>query len=202
MIKLSVKRINCIQKNFFSKLTHLFGHPLPHGVQERLEKIVASAHIKKGDIILDVGSGTGILISIIKKYDPQKIYACDLSDAMLEKLQNKYPLAITIMSDVSDLRLENSSINVVFVNACYSNLADKKKALINISRMTKTGGHLIISHPMGKSFIDMLKTKSPFPLDDFPSHEEAIKTLKSFGFKITKFIDENKLYLLVAKKIT
>jgi len=42
--------------------------------------------------VLDVGSGTGILIPIIKKYEPRWIYACDLSAAMIEQLSSKkYP---------------------------------------------------------------------------------------------------------------
>jgi len=62
-----IQRINRVQRNTFDKLYHLFEPPLPEGVPERLEKIVAHGKINRGDTVLDVGSGTGILISIIKK---------------------------------------------------------------------------------------------------------------------------------------
>jgi hypothetical protein len=65
-----IQRINRLQRNTFDRLYHLFDPPLPEGVPERLEKIVAHGKIQKDDTVLDVGSGTGILIPIITKYDP------------------------------------------------------------------------------------------------------------------------------------
>ncbi|MBW2603859.1 MAG: class I SAM-dependent methyltransferase [Deltaproteobacteria bacterium] len=83
-----VQRINRLQQNSFDEQYQILDPPLPEGVPERLEKIVAHGRIAKGDTVLDVGSGTGILIPIIKKYKPGCIHACDLSRGML----NQYPL--------------------------------------------------------------------------------------------------------------
>ena len=107
-----IQRINRLQRNTFDKLYHLFEPPLPEGVLERLEKIVPHGKINRGETILDVESGTGILIPIIKKYEPRWIYVCDLSVAMLEQLSSKkYPNVETIVADVRDLRLPGSSID-------------------------------------------------------------------------------------------
>lgn len=195
-----IEKINQIQRDFFGKITHIFDPPLPKGVPERLEKIVASAGIIKKNVILDVGSGTGILLPRIYKYQPEAIYACDLSDVMLMRLKEQYPYAQTIEADVKDLSLPEQSIDVVFVNACYSNIVDKQGFCANIERMMKPGGRLVISHPLGKSFINILRDKSPFPLDDFPDMKEAKRLLEPFGFIIKQFIDEPELYILVAKK--
>ncbi len=82
-----IQSINQLQRILFDNLYQLFELPLPDGVPERLEKIVANGNIAKGDTVLDVGSGTGILIPLIKKYKPGTIYACDLSRRMLEQLK-------------------------------------------------------------------------------------------------------------------
>ena len=195
-----IKKINHMQRDFFGKITHIFDPPLPEGVPERLEKIVASAKIVKKNVILDVGSGTGILIPLIHQYQPERIHACDLSEAMLKRLKEQYPYAQTVEADIRDLSLPDQSIDVTFVNACYSNIADKQGFCKNIDRMMKTGGRLVISHPMGKSFIDLLRDKSPFPLDDFPDKQEAEKLLEPFGFSIKQFTDLPELYILVAQK--
>ena len=195
-----LQRINQLQRNSFDKLYHLFEPPLPEGVPERLEKIVANGNIAKGDTVLDVGSGTGILIPIIKKYKPGSIYACDLSRRMLEQLKENYPDVKTIMADVRDLKLPKGSIDVVFINACYPNIVDKAGAFSNISRMMKAKGRIVISHPLGKAFILLLKNRAPFPLDEFPEEPEADVLLKPFGFEIEMFIDEPGLYILVAMK--
>ena len=148
-----IQRINQLQRNAFDKLCHLFEPPLPEGVPERLEKIVAYGNIARGDTVLDVGTGTGILIPIINKYKPSRIHACDLSRPMLEQLRKNYPYVKTIMEDIRDLNLIEASIDVVFINACYPNIIDKAGAFSNISRIMKAKGRIVISHPLGKAFI-------------------------------------------------
>ncbi|NVM23554.1 MAG: class I SAM-dependent methyltransferase [Desulfobacterales bacterium] len=195
-----VQRINRLQRDFFSKLPHVFDPPLPEGVPERLEQIVATADIAKGDVVLDVGTGTGILVPLIQEYEPKTIFACDLSELMLVRLKKHYPYAKTIEQDVRDLSLPDDSVDVIFINACYPNIVDKHRSFGNISRMMKPGGRMVISHPMGKSFIDHLKDKSPFPLDDFPEKSRAKALLEAYGFDIIDFIDEPNLYVLAATK--
>jgi len=161
---------------------------------------VAHGNIVKGDTVLDVGTGTGILIPIINKYKPSRIHACDLSKPMLEQLRKNYPYVKTIMEDIRALNLIEGSIDVVFINACYPNIVDKAGAFSNINRMLKAEGRVVISHPLGKAFILRLKDGAPFPLYEFPEEPEADALVKPFGFEIETFIDEPKLYVLVATK--
>jgi ubiquinone/menaquinone biosynthesis C-methylase UbiE len=196
-----VQKVNRLQRENFDKLYRLFEPPLPEGVPERLEKIVEHGKISRGDTVLDVGSGTGILIPIIKKYEPRWIYACDLSAAMLEQLNSKkYPNVETIVADVRDLRLPPSSIDVVFINACYGNIVDKPGAFSNLSRMMTPQSRMVISHPLGKSFVRSMRERASFPLDAFPEKPEAERLFRPFGLEIETFIDEPNLYILVALK--
>jgi len=193
-----IRRVNELQRQSFDRLYRLFEPPLPEGVPERLKKIVAAGEIVAGDTVLDVGSGTGIMVPLIREYEPALIYACDLSSAMLGQLNRNYTYVKTILGDVRDLELADGSLDVVFVNACYPNIVDKATAFSNISRMLGRGGRLVISHPLGKSFIGVIKKSTPFPLDDFPERADAENLLGPFGFAITDFVDEPELYLLVA----
>jgi len=196
-----IQRVNRLQRETFDKLYRLFEPPLPEGVSEHLEKIVEHGKIRRGDTVLDVGSGTGILIPIIQKYGPRWIYACDLSEAMLDQLNSKkYPNMETIVADVRDLRLPASSIDVVFINACYGNIVDKPGAFSNLGRMMKLQGRMVISHPLGKSFVRSMSERASFPIDPFPEKPEAERLLRPFGFEIETFIDEPELYILVAIK--
>jgi SAM-dependent methyltransferase len=195
-----IQELNRIQRDLFSKLVHLFDPPLPEGVPERLKQIVAAAEIAEGETVLDVGSGTGILVPLIQEYGPGNVYACDLSEAMLEQLRKKHSRVETIVSDVRDLSLPDCSIDVVFINACYANIVDKVGAFTNLGRMMKPGGRMVISHPLGKAFIASLRESSPWPLDDFPEASEAEALLEPYGFGVPQFVDEPELYILVARK--
>jgi SAM-dependent methyltransferase len=195
-----VRRINQLQRELFDRIYRLFEPPLPEGVPERLERIVAAGEIAGGDKVLDVGSGTGILVPLIRGYQPSRIYACDLSEAMLGQLAGNYPYVKTILADVRELELADDSLDAVFVNACYPNIMDKAAAFSNIGRMTRSGGRLVISHPMGKAFIDVIRRGTPFPLDDFPERADAETLMGGFDFRIESFLDEPELYILVAKK--
>ncbi len=195
-----IRRINDLQRELFDKIYQIFEPPLPEGVPERLERIVASAGIPAGASVLDVGSGTGIMVPLIRACRPARIFACDLSDAMLERLRENHPDVETLLGDVRNLELPTGSLDAVLVNACYPNIADKATALSNIRRMTKPGGRLAISHPLGRAFVGVLRKNSPFPLDDFPERAGAEALLRAFGFGLTSFVDEPELYILVGQR--
>jgi riboflavin kinase len=93
---------------------------------------------------------------------------------MLEQLNSKkYTDVETIVADVRDLRLPGTSIDAVFINACYGNIVDKQGAFSNLSRMMTPQGRLVISHPLGKSFVRSMRERASFPLDAFPEKPEA-----------------------------
>jgi len=195
-----IARINRLQRERFDQVVHMFEPPLPGGVPERLAAIVAAAKISKGEIILDVGTGTGILIHLIRQYLPGQIFACDLSKNMLKQLRKNYLGVKTILSDVRDLTMPDANIDVAFINACYPNIADKPGAFTKLARIMKPAGRLVISHPLGRGFIDTLKKNAPYPLDDFPDASEAQQLLAPYGFDIQSFVDEPELYILTAVK--
>jgi len=192
-----ISRLNELQAAYFSKNVHIFDPPLPEGVRERLQEIVHSAGITSSDAVLDIGTGTGILVSLIQECSPARIYANDLSQAMLDAVKEQYPSVTTMIGDIGTLALPDESIDVAFINACYSNIIDKHKAFTNIQRMFRPGGRLIISHPLGSSFVAVLKQNVPFPLDDFPSDgSEAADLFAPYGFRVSLFVNDEKLYIL------
>ena len=97
-----------------------------------------------------------------------------------------------------DLALPDSHIDAVFINACYPNIADKAGAFSNLARMMRPAGRVIVSHPLGKRFVDTLKKYSPYPLDDFPEKSVAERLLDPYGFDIQSLVDEPALYILSA----
>jgi hypothetical protein len=54
---------------------------------------------------------------------------------------------------------------------------------------------MVISHPLGKSFVHSLSGNISFHLDEFPKKSEAESLFKPFGFEIETFIDDPELYI-------
>jgi ubiquinone/menaquinone biosynthesis C-methylase UbiE len=194
-----VEEMNELQREYFNENVDLFEPPLPKGVPARLEATVKAGGLQPREKVLDVGTGTGILINYILKYRPSEIHACDLAENMLERVKEKFPRVIVHLCDIKDLPLPDDSLDVVFINGCYSNILDKSKSLTNIHRLLRKEGRLVISHPLGRSFIAELKRRTPFHLDLLPDEKEANDFFGIHGFEIVKFTDEFAFYLIVTK---
>jgi hypothetical protein len=75
------------QRRRFNERVDLFDTPQPTEVMARLAEIVAAASLLPGEVVLDVGTGVGVLIPLIENYRPAAILACDLAEKMLERYE-------------------------------------------------------------------------------------------------------------------
>ncbi len=194
-----IEEDNELQQRYFNERVDLFEPPLPKGVPERLEATVEASRLQRGERVLDVGTGTGILIPYILKHGPSEVHACDLAENMLRRVKEKFPQVIVHRSDVGSLQLPDDSLDVVFINACFSNIVDKSKSLNNLYRLLCEKGRLVVSHPLGRGFIVELKKRTPFHLDLLPDEADARELCERHGFKIVSFSDEPLFYIFVAE---
>ena len=194
-------RIADHQRRRFNELVDVFDQPQPLEVMERLQEIVSSAGLRSGEVVLDVGTGVGVLIPLIQSYEPAAVLACDIAEKMLQRVQNKYPAVRTFHADIASLDLASTSLDAIFMNGMYGNIADKPAACRNAARMLRSGGRLVVSHPEGRAFIDQLRAASDLFIEPFPSREEFEALLEPLGFEVITYRDESKLYLMVARKI-
>jgi SAM-dependent methyltransferase len=201
MLPEEAKKIADHQRRRFNELVEVFDRPQPPEVMARLQEIVSSAGLRSGEVVLDVGTGVGVLIPLIQSYQPAAVLACDVAEKMLERVQNKYPAVRTFHADIALLDLASTSLDAIFMNGMYGNIADKPAACRNAARILRSGGRLVVSHPEGRAFIDQLRATSDLFIEPFPTREEFEALLEPLGFEVITYRDESKLYLLVARKI-
>ncbi|MGH9425137.1 MAG: class I SAM-dependent methyltransferase, partial [Terriglobia bacterium] len=106
----------------------------------------------------------------------------------------------TYQADIALLTLDPASVDVIFMNAMYGNVADKPRACRNAARMLRLGGRLVVSHPEGRAFVDQLRMTSDLFIESLPTREEFQALLRPFGLEVVTYRDESKLYLMVAQK--
>ena len=188
------------QRRRFNELVAVFDRPQPPEVMAHLREIVASVELRPGAVVLDVGTGTGVLIPLIQFYQPSAVWACDVAEKMLQRVQDKYPGVGTYHVDIALLDLASTSVDAIFMNGMYGNIADKPAACDNAARMLRSGGRLVVSHPEGRAFVDQLRETSDLFIEPLPTKGEFEALLEPLGLEVIAYRDEPKLYLMVARK--
>ena len=200
MLPEEAKAIAECQRCRFNELVDVFDRPQPPAVMARLREIVASAELRPGVVVLDVGTGVGVLIPLIQSYRPSTMVACDVAERMLQRVHDKYPAVRTYHTDIVSLALASTSVDAIFMNGMYGNIADKSAACGNAARMLRSDGRLVVSHPEGRAFVDQLRASSDLFVESLPTEEEFETLLKPLGLEVIAYRDEPKLYLMVARK--
>ena len=200
MLPEEAKAIAEHQRRRFNELVDVFDRPQPPEVMARLREIVASADLRPGGLVLDVGTGTGVLIPLIQSYQPSTVLACDVAEKMLQRVQNKHPEVRTYHTDIVSLALASTSVDVIFMNGMYGNIADKPAACGNAERMLRSGGRLVVSHPEGRAFVDQLRATSDLFIESLPTKKEFEALLAPLGLEVIAYRDKPKVYLMVARK--
>jgi SAM-dependent methyltransferase len=188
------------QRGRFNELVDVFDTPQPPEVMERLSQIVSAAKLHEGEVVLDVGTGVGVLVPLIRSYRPSVILVCDLAEKMLQRVREKYPEVQTCQADIAVLPLESASLDAIFMNAMYGNIADKPRACQNAARMLRPGGRLVVGHPEGRAFVDQLRATTDLFIESLPTREEFQALLRPLGLEVITYRDEPLLYLMVARK--
>ena len=108
--------------------------------------------IKKGDVVVDLGSGAGNDVFIASKLvgDRGKVIGIDMTSEMNDLAnENKAKLGITNvdfkLGEIEDLPLDNDSTDVIVSNCVLNLVPSKRKAFAEMYRILNPGGHFCVS---------------------------------------------------------
>jgi sugar/nucleoside kinase (ribokinase family)/protein-L-isoaspartate O-methyltransferase len=171
-------------------------------------RIVFEGGVKSNDRVLDIGTGTGGMLSTVVKQKPKEIVAIDLSMRMLQKARQNHPvIAADIVrfsqADALLLPFENGAIDVIFCHGVFPHLYDFSVALKEFWRVLTPNGRLVISHAIGRNRVNAIHSRhhSTILRDDLlPAGNELRQVLLSGGWEVYACEDQEDLYLVAASK--
>lgn len=110
------------------------------------------AKIKKGDVVIDLGSGAGndAFVARLETGEKGKVIGIDFSEAMISKARNNAEkLALNNVEfrfgDIEHMPVSANAANVIVSNCVLNLVPDKDAVFKEIYRVLKPGGHFSIA---------------------------------------------------------
>jgi len=152
------------------------------------------AGIKKGDTVLDLGSGAGNDIFVARSLTgPEgKLIGVDFTEEMIAKAnKNKQKTGFTNvdfrLGEIEEMPVDSNSVDVVISNCVVNLVPNKNKAFAEIYRVLKPGAHFCVSDVVLKGELPEGLKKSAAMYAGCVSGamqmDEYVDVIKKTGFK-------------------
>jgi len=193
-------------QEYFDQLAPTWDEELTPEKLKRLGNIIKELGIKPGYCVLDIGSGTGVLLPflIAELGSEGKIVALDFSAEMLgqAKAKNFPPIVGFAQADVLAIPLADNSVDLAICNSVLPHFTDKAKALKEIARMLRNNGRVVICHTMSRAMVNQLHQSIGGIVASalLPDESQLRGLIKQAGLTITHFEDSPERYLVIAEK--
>ncbi len=194
------------QAEFFDSYAEKWDSMEREDICELLDRVVREAGVKPDMNILDVGTGTGVIIPCLLKamQGRGRINAIDISSGMLRVARSKdFPDCVNFQhADIEEYECPDNFYDIVVCNAVYPHFTNKANALMRIFKILKPGGILVISHPTGREAVNRIHREagSVVAEDRVPDPQKMKKMLEEAKFTDISVIDEPEFYLAKCKK--
>ena len=144
-----------------------------------IEKMLTETTLQ-GQVVCDFGTGTGRHYSSLMKLNPKRLFGCDVSSGMLEKLKAKYPDAEThLISDHELNFVKDSEVDIIFSSLTIGHINHLEKYLTEWNRILKPSGEILLTF-FHEEFANLKTARS------FKTAEGKLFIIESYKHEIAK----------------
>ncbi len=186
-------------REFFNSVAAKWDEMCKHDAN-KINKILELSEIEQGAKILDIATGTGVLVKYLLDKSPKVIKAIDISENMIEAAKEKYNDSRVefIVNDV--LKYNENGFDYVFIYSAYPHFKDKQKLFHHLFSLMNENGKIVIAHSDSKEKINAIHSKNESVKDDKLPPVKATAELMGKYFEVDIMIDNDEMYYISGLK--
>ncbi len=151
--------------------------------------LIRELDVRDGDAVLDVGCGTGSVLSFISRSKKIAGYGLDVSENMIALAREKNPGFSFVTGDSAALPYKDGSMDIVMACMAYHHFPDQAKFRREAMRVLKPGGSLYLCDPRFPRPVRWF-FNTFFRGSGFYSPNQCIRTFESEGFRLVHVIKD------------
>jgi cyclopropane fatty-acyl-phospholipid synthase-like methyltransferase len=169
---------------FFDKLAWRWDSRLKERDFSAIEQLLEEVNFKPVDSVLDIGTGTGIMIPYYQKLGILQIIAVDSSLEMCKIVSSKYPALTIVCASYPDWTPENKTFDKIVMFNSFPHLEGKKRVYKKSFDLLCPSGSLVIAHSMNRVELASCHRRKGRAVENhlLPDNDSFIKDLNHAGF--------------------
>ncbi|QUH29797.1 class I SAM-dependent methyltransferase [Vallitalea guaymasensis] len=194
-----------LKKDFFNSVADSWDEMCNHDMK-KVEYILDLVDIQAGSRILDVGTGTGILIpSLYKRVTGSgKIKAVDMAEKMIEvaRKKNSYENVVFECNDILKKENDEEYYDYIICYSMFPHFHCKEEAVEKLSRKLKSGGKLTICHSQSREAINKLhkRVDDTVKEDNLPEMEKLEQYFSESGLEVVEQVDNEDMFVVIGSR--
>ena len=168
---------------------------------EIIAAILDKAEVSAGKDVLDVATGTGVLIGDYLARGVASVTGIDISPNMARIAQGKYPQENVkiLCGDVERTDFDRLFDCVVVYNA-FPHFPDPARLIARLAALLKPGGTLTVAHGMSREKIDAHHHGAASRVSNGLMPAEELSAIFAAHLTVTAVISDDRMYQVVGKK--
>lgn len=167
---------------------------------ERIRHILEVARLKDGMNVLDVGTGTGVLIPYIREFIgfEGSITAVDISASMLREAKKKYGLIPNVTFKQTDVETDalEENYDAILLYCVFPHLIKPFDTLKRLTLHLNPGGCIVIGHPESRDDINGIPTHRDVYSNPLIAAEKMCSALRKAALTCDYSEDNEQYYIL------
>ncbi len=186
---------------YFNKHAEDWDHHITDESIEVAKEVIKKYKIGKNNAVLDVGSGTGILYSILKEENISDYLGIDFSPKMIEVFKEKHPDAAVKRLDFETNIDLDKKFDFVVIFDTIPHLDKIDMVFKNAYKNLKIGGQFLIIHSKNRKELKEHHLDIGHEQDDPIPTDEVLRLMTwTYGFEDIKIKDDEYFLFSVKKK--